>query len=165
MKSLVSCLLSLCAFASALQANLISERAGTWSVTTTTLQNGREVSVKGQVVNKNLQGGVQYSESSEKINGRSVITGKSWTFPSGTSFSVIYESGSVLMLGEGTWQLNGNTQSGKQVYETLDGKVNATSTSTRVNKNRWTGSVTLSGKLPDGSVAKFTGRSVATRTK
>jgi len=165
MKSLIGCFFCLFAFASALQANLISERAGTWSVTTTTLQNGREVSVKGQVVNRNLQGGVQYSESSEKINGRSVITGKSWTFPNGTSFSVIYESGSVLMLGEGTWQLKGSTLSGKQVYETLDGKVNATATSTRVNKDRWTGSVTLSGRLPDGAVATLTGRSVATRVK
>lgn len=134
-------------------------------MTTTMLQNGREVSVKSQAVIRNLQGGVQYSEGSEKINGRSVITSKSWTFPNGTSFSVIYESASVLMLGEGTWQLKGNTQSGKQVYETLDGKVSATSTSTRVNRNRWTGSVTLSGRLPDGSVVTRTGRSVATRIK
>lgn len=165
MKLLVSCFLCLYTVTSALQASFISERAGTWNVTTTTLQNGREVSTKSQSVIRNLQGGVQYSEGSEKINGRSVITNKSWTFPNGTSFSVIYESASVLMLGEGTWQLKGNTASGKAVYETLDGKVNTASTSTRVNRNRWTGSTKVSGRLPDGSVVTLTVRSVATRIK
>jgi hypothetical protein len=146
MRSLIALFVLACCFCSAeAKADLINGLVGSWNSDSVLQQGGQTQKSKGVVSVRILKSNTLYFTSSTRVRGKLQKDSEFWFYKNKTAYVAIYEKGSFVGEGNGSWSVRGPRILLELQIDDLFDSYNWNGSLRRISRNKWAMIATMSG--------------------